>query len=203
MKINYHHLYKETLQTITNKPTLLVHVCCGPCSGYTLTELIKYFDVTIYYSNDNIYPNDEYKRRFNELKEFISISNLDIDIIEKEYNPKDFYKKIDPYKDLGEKSHRCYVCYQSRMNDANNFANENKFDYWTTVLSISPHKNSQWINEIGKNISTKSKFLHSDFKKEQGYLKSTKLADEYNLYRQHYCGCIYSYNEMKLKKESQ
>lgn len=195
-KINYHNIYLETLKNIKNKPTLLLHVCCGPCSGYTLTNLIKYFDVTIYYSNDNIHPSDEYHRRLNELKQFISISNLNIEIIEKDYTPKQFLTLINPFKHLPEKSQRCYTCYKSRMSDARKYADDHNFDYWTTVLSVSPHKNSQWINEIGLELSIDSKFLHSDFKKDQGYLKSTKLANEFDLYRQHYCGCVYSYKEM-------
>lgn len=201
IKTNYHTVYLDTIQNLQTKPTLLLHVCCGPCSGYTLTQLTKYFNVTIYYSNDNIHPSNEYHRRLQELYQFIEQSNSAIKVIEKQYHPNEFLDMLQPYKHLPEKSMRCYTCYKKRMEDTCLFANENQFDYWTTVLSVSPHKNSQWINEIGKDLATTSKFLHSDFKKEQGYQKSTQLANAFELYRQEYCGCIYSFQEMTLRKK--
>ncbi len=202
MKINYNLKFQEELQKIKDtKPSLLLHVCCGPCSGNVIKEIADIFNITIYYSNSNIYPSKEYQRRYQELLAFISQFNQDfnhhIKVIEDPYLPKRYLEQISIYKDEPEGGKRCYLCYQKRMKQAFKYAINNHFDYWTTVLSVSPHKNSQWINEIGASYpQDKTKFLFSDFKKNNGYLKSVKFADSYNLYRQNYCGCIYSYQEM-------
>lgn len=206
MKINYDLKLKEELEKIKGtKPTLLLHVCCGPCSGNVLKEISEFFDITIYYSNSNIYPDTEYFRRFHELEDFIQRFNQDfnqnIQVIEKEYQPKEYLKDISQYKEEPEGGKRCYLCYSKRMKDAYDYACLHHFDYWTTVLSVSPHKNSQWINEIGASYpQEKTQFLFSDFKKNNGYLKSVKFAALYNLYRQNYCGCVYSYQDM-LERE--
>ena len=178
MKINYDLKFQEELQKIKGtRPTLLLHVCCGPCSGNVIKEIADIFDITIYYSNSNIYPNDEYQRRYQELLTFIDQFNLDF-------------------------NHHIKVI-EDRMSRAFDYASKNKFEYWTTVLSVSPHKNSQWINEIGASFDQeKTKFLFSDFKKNNGYLKSVRFADKYHLYRQSYCGCIYSYQDMLKRKEA-
>ena len=208
MKVNYDLKFKEELEKIKGtKPRLLLHVCCGPCSGNVLKEISEFFDITIYYSNSNIYPDTEYFRRFNELKDFIIAFNRDfntnIQVIEKEYKPKEYLQDIAIYKDEVEGGKRCYLCYQKRMDDAYHYAKDNHFDYWTTVLSVSPHKNSQWINEIGASYdNTDIKFLFSDFKKNNGYLKSVQFASLYNLYRQNYCGCVYSYQDMLQREKS-
>lgn len=208
MKINYDLKFKEELKKIGNtRPTLLLHVCCGPCSSNVLKEICNLFDITIYYSNSNIYPSEEYYRRYHELLDFITRFNNDfnqnITVIEKTYQPKEYLNNISKYKDEPEGGKRCYLCYQKRMDDAYNYAISHNFDYWTTVLSVSPHKNSQWINEIGATYpQEQTKFLFSDFKKNNGYLKSVQMASSYNLYRQSYCGCVYSYQDMlKRKKE--
>ena len=207
MKINYDLKFQEELQKIKGtRPTLLLHVCCGPCSGNVIKEIADIFDITIYYSNSNFYPNDEYQRRYQELLTFIDQFNLDfnhhIKVIEDPYLPKEYLEKIAIYKDEPEGGKRCYLCYQKRMSRAFDYASKNKFEYWTTVLSVSPHKNSQWINEIGASFDQeKTKFLFSDFKKNNGYLKSVRFADKYHLYRQSYCGCIYSYQDMLKRKE--
>ncbi|WP_443843209.1 epoxyqueuosine reductase QueH, partial [Faecalibacillus intestinalis] len=150
-------------------------------------------------------PDTEYFRRFHELENFIQRFNQDfnqnIQVVEKEYQPKEYLKDISQYKDEPEGGKRCYLCYSKRMKDAYDYASLHHFDYWTTVLSVSPHKNSQWINEIGASFNQeKTQFLFSDFKKNNGYLKSVKFATLYNLYRQNYCGCIYSYQDM-LERE--
>lgn len=208
MKINYDLKFKEELNKIKDtRPSLLLHVCCGPCSGNVIKELIDIFDITIYYSNSNIYPSEEYLCRYHELLSFIEQFNKDyhqnIKVIEQAYQPKIYLNDLAKYKDEPEGGKRCYLCYQKRMNDAYHYSLEHEFDYWTTVLSVSPHKNSQWINEIGASYpQDKTKFLFSDFKKNNGYLKSVRFADSYHLYRQNYCGCVYSYNDMlKRKKE--
>lgn len=207
MKINYDLKLQAELKKIKgSKPTLLLHVCCGPCSGNVIKELSNSFNITIYYSNSNIYPNQEYQRRYLELLTFISSFNQDfshcIKVIEDDYLPTKYLDQISIYKDEPEGGKRCYLCYQKRMSQAFNYATKNNFDYWTTVLSVSPHKNSQWINEIGAAFDQKeTKFLFSDFKKNNGYLKSIRFADNYHLYRQSYCGCIYSYQDMLKRKE--
>ncbi|WP_296876392.1 epoxyqueuosine reductase QueH [Thomasclavelia sp.] len=207
MKINYDLKFKEELEKIKDQqPTLLLHVCCGPCSSNVLKEICNLFKVTIYYSNSNIYPDQEYYRRYHESLEFIEQFNQDfnqnITVIEKPYLPQEYLKDLSKYKDEPEGGKRCYLCYQKRMDDAYNYASIHHFDYWTTVLSVSPHKNSQWINEIGASYpSSTTKFLFSDFKKNNGYLKSVNMAREYNLYRQSYCGCVYSYQEMLQRKK--
>lgn len=209
MKINYDLKFQAELEKIKGtRPSLLLHVCCGPCSGNVIKEIAENFNITIYYSNSNIYPNEEYQRRYQELLSFIKQFNQDfnyqIKVIEDEYLPVAYLKKIAPYKDEPEGGKRCYLCYQKRMLEAYKYASENKFDYWTTVLSVSPHKNSQWINEIGSSFKQDQvKFLFSDFKKNNGYLKSVKFADKYHLYRQSYCGCVYSYQDMLKRQENQ
>ena len=195
--------YQKELEKIIEKldlnsrPKLLLHACCGPCSSYVVEYLSKYFDITIYYYNPNIYPKEEYTRRLNELKKFMSIFNNNINVIEEIYNEEDYNSAVKNLEHLGEKSIRCYNCYEFRMDKAAKYARENNYDYFTTTLSISPHKNSKWINEIGSLLEQKYniKYLYSDFKKREGYKRSLELSKEYNLYRQDYCGCKYSKKE--------
>lgn len=195
--------YQKELEKIIEKldlnsrPKLLLHACCGPCSSYVVEYLSKYFDITIYYYNPNIYPKEEYTRRLNELKKFMGIFNNNIKIIEEIYNEEDYNSAVKNLEHLGEKSIRCYNCYEFRMDKAAKYAKENNYDYFTTTLSISPHKNSKWINEIGSLLEQKYniKYLYSDFKKKEGYKRSLELSKEYNLYRQDYCGCKYSKKE--------
>lgn len=207
MKINYDLKLQEELKKIGNtRPTLLLHVCCGPCSSNVIKELCEHFQITIYYSNSNIYPQEEYQRRYLELLRFIQQFNIDyhqnIQVIEDPYNHSEWISHLYPLKEFPEGSIRCRLCYSLRMRRTFDYAKINHYDYWTTVLSVSPHKNSQWINEIGGAwTSDKTKFLYADFKKNNGYLKSTQMTKEYHMYRQNYCGCMFSYEEM-LKRES-
>lgn len=206
MKINYDEKLQEELKKIQGtKPSLLLHVCCGPCSSNVLKELFESFDITIYYSNSNIYPQVEYNRRYQELLTFIEKFNINfnqyIHVLEDPYNHPEWVSHLYPLKELPEGSLRCRLCYSLRMRRTFDYAKINNFDYWTTVLSISPHKNSQWINEIGDSWQQdKPHFLYADFKKNSGYLKSTQMTKEYNMYRQNYCGCMFSYEEM-LERE--
>lgn len=207
MKINYDLKLKEELEKIKGtRPKLLLHVCCGPCSSNVIKELCEYFDITLYYSNSNIYPKDEYIRRRDELISFIDRFNKDfkqtIQVIEDPYNHEEWLSNEYPLKELPEGSLRCRLCYSMRMRKAYDYAYINHFDYWTTVLSVSPHKNSQWINQIGEQWQKNHlKFLYADFKKNNGYLKSTQMTKQYDMYRQNYCGCEFSYKEM-LERES-
>lgn len=192
--MNYQKKLEEIIDSLNYRPKLLLHACCGPCSSYVIEYLSKYFDITIYYYNPNIYPEEEYTRRLNELKTFLPKMNKNIKIIEDIYDPKDYYKSIKGLEKLGEKSERCYECYKFRMNKAALYAKQNNYDYFTTTLSISPYKISSWINEIGEILEKEYniKYLYSDFKKKNGYKRSLELSKEYNMYRQDYCGCVYS-----------
>lgn len=208
--MNYQLELEHTLESISKlnkKPTLLLHACCGPCSSYVLEYLNNYFDITILYYNPNIYPDSEYYRRKDELKKFLGeFKDIpSIKLIEDDYNPDDYYKAIEGKEELGEKSIRCYKCYELRLERAAKFAKEHNYDYFTTTLSISPYKISSWINEIGGLLENKYnvKYLYADFKKKNGYKRSLELSSEYGLYRQDYCGCKYSkeVREKQNKKE--
>lgn len=197
--------YKDFLKFISSfehKPKLLLHSCCAPCSSHTLKLLLEYFDVDIYYSNDNIYPKEEFFRRLEEQIRLAGILDKRIKVIDDGYNSQDYYDAVKGFENLGEHSKRCYECYSFRLEKTAKLAYEKGYDYFTTTLSISPYKNSNWINEIGYKLEEKyrTKFLYSNFKKAEGYKESIKLSEEYGLYRQDYCGCVFSYNEMKEKR---
>lgn len=195
MKIESYKELKIFLDGIKVKKKLLLHSCCAPCSTHTIEFLNKYFDVTIYYSNDNIYPKEEYGKRLEEQIRFAS--NLNVEVIFDDYDDGDYYNAIKGYEDLGERSQRCYECYKFRLEKTIKKAKDLGYDFFTTTLSISPYKSSEWINEIGYFLEDKYniKYLYSDFKKENGYQNSIKISREKNLYRQDYCGCIYSFLE--------
>lgn len=190
---------------IENRPKLLLHACCAPCSSYVLEFLASFFDITILYYNPNIFPDEEYKRRLEELKkflpEFFPAKENSVKLVEDYYIPQEFYDaiKIKENPELAkepEKGERCRRCYEFRLKRAFEFAKKNNFDYFCTTLSISPFKDSEKINQIGKELSEcangKSKWLFSDFKKKGGFLRSLELSKEFSLYRQQYCGCIFS-----------
>lgn len=199
--MNYQIVLDKILENIKPDKTykLLLHACCAPCSSYVIEYLSKYFEITIYYYNPNIYPETEYMRRMNELKQFIKLypTKNKVSFIEKKYDPKEYYNSVKGLENLGEKSKRCYNCYKFRMKESAIFASLNNFDYFTTTLSISPYKISSWINEIGESLEKEYniKYLYADFKKRNGYKRSLELSKEYNLYRQEYCGCVYSFKE--------
>ena len=208
--MNYQLELEKTLNvisTLEKKPSLLLHACCGPCSSYVLEYLNSYFDITILYYNPNIYPDTEYYRRKNELKKFLEEFELaaSINIIEDNYDQNEYDMAIKGKEYLGEKSSRCYSCYEFRLERTAKYAKENNYDYFTTTLSISPYKVSSWINEIGSILESKYdiKYLYADFKKKNGYKRSLELSNIYGLYRQDYCGCKYSKEakERQNKKE--
>lgn len=187
----------EEVSITNNKPSLLLHSCCGPCSSECLRMLSNAFNITILYYNPNIYPKEEYYHRLEEQYKIIKALNLDIKVIEKDYNHIEYLNYINGYENLGEKSKRCYLCYEQRLIETAKAAHE-KYDYFTTTISISPYKISKWLNEIGLKLEKQYnvKYLYSDFKQENGYLKSIELSKKYNLYRQDYCGCEFSlYNK--------
>ena len=194
--MNYLLKHKEQISNIKSKKTLLLHVCCGVCSVYPLLYLRKYFNITIYFSNSNIYPFEEYSKRLNALNEYLdSLKDNSIKLIVPKYDNGSFTKDLNPYKDEKEGSKRCYICYKKRMDEAYRFANNNNFDFFTTVMSISNRKNADYINEIGENLQKQypnTTYLYADFKKDNGITENDKLNKKLNLYHQNYCGCIYS-----------
>ena len=192
MKINYDNMMMNIINSLTEKKSILLHSCCGPCSSACIDRLKEYFDITVVYYNPNIEPIDEYIHRKNEqvrlLKEW-NIKYLDCDY------DNDLWVDTTKYltKEL-EGGKRCSVCFGIRLKYTANMAKRPGFDYFGTTLTVSPHKDSQLINKIGGSIGSNLgiKYLYSDFKKRDGYKKSCEFAKQYNLYRQDYCGCLYS-----------
>lgn len=176
------------------KPSLLLHACCAPCSSYVLEYLNSHFNITLFFYNPNIYPKDEYQKRLDELKRLVREMELDIKIIEADYEPNEFFEISKGLEKLPERSERCKKCYRLRLEKAAAQAQKGRYDYFCTTLSISPHKNAEWINEIGNELSDAYgiPFLPSDFKKKNGYIRSIELSRKYNLYRQNFCGCVFS-----------
>ena len=207
MKINYEILMEQQLKEIEKtgiKPKLLLHSCCAPCSSAILEFLQNYFDITVYFYNPNITFEEEYYKRLNEQREYHEKRGYSIRVIEGNYDPKeDFFKQVKGLEDRREGGERCFKCYTLRMEATAQKAKEGGFDYFSTVLSISPLKNAQWINEIGEKLSEKYgiKFLNGDFKKKNRYLRSTEISREYELYRQDYCGCVFSKMEREAKEK--
>ena len=207
MKINYEILMEQQLKEIEKtgiKPKLLLHSCCAPCSSAILEFLQNYFDIIVYFYNPNITFEEEYYKRLNEQREYHEKRGYSIKVIEGNYNPKeDFFKQVKGLEDRKEGGERCFKCYTLRMEATAQKAKELGFDYFSTVLSISPLKNAQWINEIGEKLSEKYgiKFLNGDFKKKNRYLRSTEISREYELYRQDYCGCVFSKMEREAKEK--
>lgn len=199
-KINYQKELDKIIASLDGRvPTLLLHSCCAPCSSYTLEYLSNYFDITVYYYNPNISPKAEFDKRFNEQKRLIASlpAKHEIKLVEGDYNHSDFLDIAKGYENVKEGGERCFRCYRLRLEKSARLAKEQGFDYFCTTLSISPLKNSQKINEIGSEVAEKYgvKWLPSDFKKREGYKRSIELSREYNLYRQNFCGCVFSKKE--------
>ncbi len=174
---------------------LLLHCCCAPCSSATLEMLKEHFEITVYFYNPNIQPKQEFEKRYEEQMRLIAEHfNGDIPVILAPYEGEKFLEIAKGRELLPEKGERCFLCYKQRMEKSAAYAKEHGFDCFTTSLSISPHKNADWINEIGLELQKEYgvKFIYSDFKKRNGYKRSIELSRQYNLYRQDYCGCIYS-----------
>ena len=194
--MNYDNLMEEELKKISMGSNLLLHACCAPCSSAVLERLGNYFHITIFFYNPNITEEVEYNKRLDEIKKFIKKFKIKypINIIEGNYEQKKFFDIAKDLENEKERGKRCYKCYNLRLEETAKIASNLNFDYFTTTLSLSPHKNSTWINEIGENLDKlyQANYLYSDFKKKNGYKRSIELSKEYNLYRQDYCGCIYS-----------
>ena len=198
MKINYDKVFENIIQTTPKETSLLLQVCCAPCSTAVLERLIAHFKVTLLFDNPNIYPSEEYFRRKAECERLASLLlPYDNAFLETPYVPERFYQSTEKYKNLTEGSARCFSCYQMRLEETAKIAKEKGFEYFGTTLSVSPHKNSRVLNLLGEKLEKKYgvSFLYSDFKKKGGFKRSIALSEVYELYRQDYCGCIYSKRE--------
>ena len=178
-------------------PTLLLHSCCGPCSTSVMERLTEFFKVTVFYYNPNIYPEEEYAHRVAEQERLISLFPQvhPISFLAGEYDPQEFYEIAREYENLPEGGERCFRCYELRLRKTAQMAAAGGFDYFTTTLTVSPLKNAQKLNEIGEKVAEEisgTAWLLSDFKKKNGYLRSCELSREFGMYRQDYCGCVYS-----------
>ena len=209
MKQNYGLMLEETLKEITQsgtRPSLLLHACCAPCSSYVLEYLSEYFDITLFFYNPNIDPEEEYRFREQELCRLVADMGLSdrIEILSLPYRPEEFRAIAEGLEEEAEGGNRCRRCYRLRLSATAREAKARGFDYFTTTLSISPYKNAEWLNEIGKEEADALgiSYLFSDFKKKNGYKRSCILSAEYGLYRQDYCGCIYSKRAAELRKEN-
>ena len=186
-------------------PRLLLHSCCAPCSSYVLEYLSEYFEITVFYYNPNIYPEEEYTKRIVEQQKLIADMPLahKVSFLAGAYEKEKFYTMAEGMEKEPEGRERCFGCYRLRLQEAARAAKAGGFDYFTTTLSISPLKNAQKLNEIGEEAGNAYgvPYLKSDFKKKNGYKRSTELSKEYGLYRQDYCGCVYSYRERQEQKD--
>lgn len=194
--INYQRELDKIISQLEGRPRLLLHACCAPCSSYVLEYLTEYFDITVYYYNPNISPEGEFEKRFDEVKRLISEMPLKsgVKLIKGVYRYEDFIDIAKGLEEVPEGGERCFACYRMRLEKTAGLARDEGYDYFCTTLSISPLKNSQKINEIGFELEKQYgvKWLPSDFKKKEGYKRSIELSREYNLYRQNFCGCVYS-----------
>ena len=196
MQESYYKLSLQQLEKLGTKKKLLLHSCCAPCSSWVITFLTNYFDITILYYNPNISPIEEYNKRKQEqirlIKEIDKKNKLDI--IDCDYDNNIYEEKIKGYEECPEKGARCTICFNLRLKKTAQIAKEKSYDYFCSTLTVSPYKNANLINQIGEELGKEYNinWLYSDFKKQNGYKNSIELSKKYNLYRQDYCGCIYS-----------
>ena len=205
--INYQKDLEKLLDVFEKEdrvPTLLLHACCAPCSSYVLEYLASHFHITIFFYNPNISPAEEYEKRVVELHRLVSElpAKYPVQVIDGVYEPEKFYAMAKGMEDIPEGGERCFACYRLRLTEAARIAKAGKFDYFTTTLSISPLKNARKLNEIGQELAGiyETPYLLSDFKKKNGYKRSIELSHEYGLYRQDYCGCVFSKQERERQK---
>lgn len=203
--------YQKELEEIIAKhqknreaPTLLLHSCCAPCSSYVLEYLSDFFRITVFYYNPNIYPDEEYYKRVEEQKQFIQKlpARYPIQFVEGDFDKERFYERTKGMEDIPEGGERCFHCYELRLREAAKLALERSMDYFTTTLSVSPLKNAGRLNEIGQALVAEYgvKYLVSDFKKKNGYKRSVELSREYDMYRQDYCGCVFSMRQRQREQ---
>lgn len=201
MKINYQAEMEAEIAALNGqRPTLLLHSCCGPCSSAVIERLAEHFRLTLYYYNPNIEPEAEYRRRLAEQERLLTLLPGGLSLLPCEYDHDAFSAFAQAMADEPEGGKRCLSCFALRLGQTARAAKENGFEYFTTTLSVSPHKNAEALNAIGEGIAQQLgvRYLTADFKKKNGYLRSLQLSKAFDLYRQDYCGCLYS----KPKKES-
>lgn len=208
-KVNYQKKLEETIRQNEAQgkvPSLLLHSCCAPCSSYCLEYLSKYFKITVFYYNPNIYPPEEYEKRVKEQQWLLEQMPFEhaVTFREGSYDTERFYQLTKGYENVKEGGERCFLCYELRLREAAIAAREMQMDYFTTTLSISPLKNAQKLNEIGERLAEEYgiAYLNSDFKKKNGYKRSVELSAEYGMYRQDYCGCVFSFQERQKQKSN-
>ncbi len=195
MKENYGKKLEEIIGGLNGKPRLLLHSCCAPCSSYVISYLMDYFEITILYYNPNIFPYEEYeKRKREQIRLLMELTKGKVSLLDCDYDNDKYEEVIDGLEREPERGRRCTKCFELRLSYTARKAKDGGFDYFGTTLTVSPYKNAELINEIGAAISKEMgiKWLYSDFKKNDGYKKSIELSHKYNLYRQNYCGCVYS-----------
>ncbi|WP_414485160.1 epoxyqueuosine reductase QueH [Streptobacillus moniliformis] len=206
--INYHTILEKLIKkwkSLEKKPKILLHSCCAPCSTYTLEFLCNYADITILFANSNIHPKQEYIKRSEVQQQFIKDFNEktgnNVKYIEDEYNPKHFLQLTKGQENEPEGGSRCVTCFQMRLDIVARYAKNLKFDYFGSAITLSPKKNSKLVNELGFEVQEiyKVKYLPSDFKKNNGYKRSIEMCNEYDVYRQCYCGCIFALKKQMLK----
>ena len=192
----------DELRRTGEKPKLLLQVCCAPCSSYVFEYLAQYFEITAFFYNPNIAPEKEFLFRMDELRRFLDEAGYSAEIACPPYEPREFFDAVRGMEDLPEGGERCRVCYELRLRKTAEAARDGGFDFFTTTLSISPYKKAAWLNEIGIRLGEEFgvPYLRSDFKKKNGYKRSIELSGQYRLYRQDYCGCIYSKLESDRKR---
>lgn len=207
MKRNYQAEMEKIISSHKSKgetPTLFLHSCCAPCSSYVLESLSDFFKITVFYYNPNIYPDEEYYKRVLEQQKFIEQfpAKNPISFLEGDFDKDKFYKMAKGLEDLPEGGERCFKCYELRLRQSARIAKKLSMDYFTTTLSISPLKSAYKLNEIGSSLAKEYgvRYLPSDFKKKNGYKRSVELSNEYGIYRQNYCGCVYSLNQ-RIKEQ--
>ncbi len=206
-KINYQKVLDSQIEKIIaagEVPSLLLHSCCAPCSSYVIEYLSQYFKITVFYYNPNIYPDEEFEKRSDEQKMFIDKfpTKYKVSFIKGNFDKEKFNAAVKGFEEQPERGARCTRCYKLRLRESARIAKELGFDFFTTTLSISPHKDAVRLNEIGKELSEEYgvKYLYSDFKKKNGFKRSTEISNQYDMYRQDYCGCVYSYAQSKSRK---
>ncbi len=194
--MNYDCEMLKIIDSLDHKPSILLHSCCAPCSSAVITRLKDNFNITVLYYNPNIEPYEEYLKRKEEQKRLISLFE-NVNFLDCDYDNDKYHEIVKGHEEDKEKGPRCYICYKQRMEYTAKKASEQGFEYFGTTLTVSPYKISRWINEIGFNLEKEYavKYLPSDFKKRDGYKLSIELSNKYGLYRQNYCGCIYSKNQ--------
>lgn len=198
-KINYQKELDKQIEKLGKEekvPRLLLHSCCAPCSSYVLEYLAEYFEITVFYYNPNIYPESEYTKRVLEQQQLIRQMKFrhPVAFMAGAYDKEKFYQMAKGMEQVKEGGKRCFGCYELRLRETAKRAAEGQFDFFTTTLSISPLKNAQKLNEIGMGLAEEYQvpYLVSDFKKKNGYKRSVELSQKYGLYRQDYCGCVFS-----------